>query len=199
MTRSDRIRNLARPFLSSRFPAAASDQTRLSTSRTRGRQRARDRPGDHKVVQVIKASKCPRREVLARASALRRRADYTLDVPTEERHGHQEDSVTSRTNNIASRRRQARRRRVAADPAALNHRYGDAKRDQEHPETGRLQNTYVKPDGKTPLGSVRSQFLNVVDLATEQVRGRSDGRRGAAVTSKSIRRLDQAHFRAALD
>jgi YVTN family beta-propeller protein len=38
------------------------------------------------------------------------------------------------------------------------------------PMNGRLHNTYVTPDGKYAVsGSVRSKFLNVVDLATEQV------------------------------
>jgi YVTN family beta-propeller protein len=60
---------------------------------------------------------------------------------------------------------------IARDPAALDIiDTASLTRTKSIPMNGRLHNTYVTPDSKFAVsGSVRSEFLNVVDLATETV------------------------------
>lgn len=60
---------------------------------------------------------------------------------------------------------------IAREPAALDIIDTVAlTRTKSIPMNGRLHNTYVTPDGKYAVsGSVRNKFINVVDLATEEV------------------------------
>jgi YVTN family beta-propeller protein len=60
---------------------------------------------------------------------------------------------------------------IAREPAALDIiDTVSLTRTKSIPMNGRLHNTYITPDGKYAVsGSVRNKFVNVVDLATEQV------------------------------
>jgi YVTN family beta-propeller protein len=80
--------------------------------------------------------------------------------------------LTSRPNNIAITNDGKRIVvAIAREPAALDIiDTTSLTRTKSIPMNGRLHNTYVTPDGKYAVsGSVRSEFLNVVDLSTEQV------------------------------
>lgn len=99
--------------------------------------------------------------------------DATLDV-LDRKSGAviKKIALSSRPNNIAVTKDGKRVVvAIAREPAALDIIDTVAlTRTKSIPMNGRLHNTYVTPDSKYAVsGSVRSEFLNVVDLATEQV------------------------------
>src|SRR6185295_14064252 len=99
--------------------------------------------------------------------------DITLDV-LDRKSGAivKKIPLSSRPNNIAITRDGKRIVvAIARDPAALDIiDTVSMTRTKSIPMNGRLHNTYITPDDKYAVsGSVRSEFLNVVDLATEQV------------------------------
>jgi YVTN family beta-propeller protein len=99
--------------------------------------------------------------------------DSTLDV-LDARSGAviKQIPLSSRPNNIAITRDGKRIVvAIAREPAALDIiDTVSMTRTKSIPMNGRLHNTYITPDDKYAIsGSVRSEFLNVVDLATEQV------------------------------
>ena len=99
--------------------------------------------------------------------------DITLDV-LDRKSGAMIKKIplSNRPNNIAVTRDGKRIVvAIARDPAALDIiDTVSLTRTKSIPMNGRLHNTYITPDSKYAVsGSVRSEFLNVVDLATEQV------------------------------
>lgn len=130
----------------------------------------------NKVVQVIKGVESAHGVTFSPDGArvyISNEHDVTLDVMDRKTGAMiKKIPLSSRPNNIAVT---ADGKRVvvaiAREPAALD--IIDTvtlTRSKSIPMNGRLHNTYVTPDSKFAVsGSVRSEFLNVVDLATEQV------------------------------
>jgi len=133
-------------------------------------------PATNKVVQVIKDVESAHGVTFSPDGArvyISNEHDITLDV-----HDRKTGAVikkiplSNRPNNIAISKDGKRIVvAIAREPAALD--IIDTvtmTRTKSIPMNGRLHNTYVTPDGKYAVsGSVRSSFMNVVDLATEQV------------------------------
>ncbi len=99
--------------------------------------------------------------------------DSTLDV-LDRKSGAviKKIPLSSRPNNIAITKDGKRIVvAIAREPAALDIIDTVALvRTKSIPMNGRLHNTYITPDGKYAVsGSVRNKFMNVVDLATEEV------------------------------
>lgn len=99
--------------------------------------------------------------------------DSTLDV-IDAKSGKiiKKIPLSSRPNNIAVTKDGKRVVvAIARDPAALDIiDTVSLTRTKSIPMNGRLHNTYVTPDGKYAVsGSVRNEFVNVVDLGSEQV------------------------------
>src|SRR5262249_862696 len=133
-------------------------------------------PATNKVVQVIKGVESAHGVTFSPDGArvyISNEHDATLDV-FDRKTGAviKQIPLSSRPNNIAITRDGKRIVvAIARDPAALDIIDTVAlTRTKSIPMNGRLHNTYITPDGKYAVsGSVRSEFLNVVDLATEQV------------------------------
>jgi YVTN family beta-propeller protein len=130
----------------------------------------------NKVVQVIKNIESAHGVTFSPDGArvyISNEHDSTLDV-LDAKTGAvvKKIPLSSRPNNIAVTKDGKRVVvAIARDPAALDIiDTATLTRTKSIPMNGRLHNTYVTPDGKYAVsGSVRSQFLNVVDLTTEQV------------------------------
>ncbi len=130
----------------------------------------------NKVVQVIKGVESAHGVTFSPDGArvyISNEHDSTLDV-LDRKSGSviKQIPLSSRPNNIAITKDGKRIVvAIARDPAALDIIDTVAlTRSKSIPMNGRLHNTYITPDGKYAVsGSVRSEFLNVVDLATEQV------------------------------
>jgi len=133
-------------------------------------------PATNKVVQVIKGVESAHGVTFSPDGArvyISNEHDATLDV-FDRKTGAviKQIPLSSRPNNIAITKDGKRIVvAIARDPAALDIIDTVAlTRTKSVPMNGRLHNTYITPDGKYAVsGSVRSEFLNVVDLATEQV------------------------------
>src|SRR5262249_20743179 len=133
-------------------------------------------PATNKVVQVIKGVESAHGVTFSPDGArvyISNEHDATLDV-FDRKTGAviKQIPLSSRPNNIAITRDGKRIVvAIARDHAALDIIDTVAlTRTKSIPMNGRLHNTYITPDGKYAVsGSVRSEFLNVVDLATEQV------------------------------
>jgi YVTN family beta-propeller protein len=130
----------------------------------------------HKVVQVIKGVESAHGVTFSPDGSrvyISNEHDVTLDV-LDRKTGAMIKKIplSNRPNNIAVTRDGKRVVvAIAREPAALDIiDTVSLTRTKSIPMNGRLHNTYVTPDSKYAVsGSVRSEFLNVVDLATEQV------------------------------
>ncbi len=133
-------------------------------------------PATHKVVQVIKGVESAHGVTFSPDGArvyISNEHDSTLDV-LDSKSGAviKQIPLSSRPNNIAITRDGKRIVvAIAREPAALDIiDTVSMTRTKSIPMNGRLHNTYITPDDKYAVsGSVRSEFLNVVDLSTEQV------------------------------
>ena len=133
-------------------------------------------PATHKVVQVINGVESAHGITFSPDGSrvyVSNEHDATLDV-LDARKGTviKQIPLTSRPNNIAITPDGKRIVvAIAREPAALDIiDTASMTRSKSIPMNGRLHNTYITPDGKYAVsGSVRSEFLNVVDLQTEQV------------------------------
>jgi YVTN family beta-propeller protein len=133
-------------------------------------------PATRKVVQVIKGVESAHGVTFSPDGArvyISNEHDSTLDV-LDSKSGAviKQIPLSSRPNNIAITRDGTRIVvAIAREPAALDIiDTVSMTRTRSIPMNGRLHNTYITPDDKYAVsGSVRSEFLNVVDLSTEQV------------------------------
>ena len=133
-------------------------------------------PATNKVVQEIKGIESAHGVTFSPDGArvyISNEHDSTLDV-LDRKTGAviKKIALSARPNNIAVTRDGKRVVvAIAREPAALDIiDTVSLTRTKSIPMNGRLHNTYVTPDSKYAVsGSVRSEFLNVVDLATETV------------------------------
>ena len=133
-------------------------------------------PATNKVVQVIKGVESAHGVTFSpdgKRVYISNEHDITLDV-LDRKTGAliKKVPLSNRPNNIAVTSDGKRVVvAVARDPAALDIiDTVSLTRKKSIPMNGRLHNTYITPDGKYAVsGSVRNKFVNVVDLATEQV------------------------------
>ena len=158
-------------------PLAASAQTvRVYVTNSAGDSVHVIDPATNKVVQVIKGVESAHGVTFSPDGArvyISNEHDSTLDV-LDRKTGAviKQIPLSSRPNNIAITKDGKRIVvAIAREPAALDIIDTVAlTRTKSIPMNGRLHNTYITPDGKYAVsGSVRSEFLNVVDLQTEQV------------------------------
>jgi YVTN family beta-propeller protein len=158
-------------------PLAASAQTvRVYVTNSAGDSVHVIDPATHKVVQVIKGIESAHGVTFSPDGArvyISNEHDSTLDV-LDRKTGAviKQIPLSNRPNNIAITKDGKRIVvAIAREPAALDIIDTVAMvRTKSIPMNGRLHNTYITPDGKYAVsGSVRSEFLNVVDLGTEQV------------------------------
>ena len=159
----------------SALPASA-DTVRIYVTNSAGDSVHVIDPATNKVVQVIRDIESAHGVGFSPDGArvyISNEHDATLDVFDRASGGLvKKVPLSSRPNNIAVTK-DGRRVvvAIAREPAALD--IVDTvslTRTKTIPMNGRLHNTYVTPDGKYAVsGSVRSEFLNVVDLQTETV------------------------------
>jgi len=158
-------------------PFAASAQTvRIYVTNSAGDSVHVIDPATRKVVQVIKGVESAHGVTFSPDGArvyISNEHDSTLDV-LDGRSGAviKQIPLSSRPNNIAITRDGKRIVvAIAREPAALDIiDTVSMTRTKSIPMNGRLHNTYITPDDKYAIsGSVRSEFLNVVDLASERV------------------------------
>jgi YVTN family beta-propeller protein len=157
------------------LPASA-ETTRIYVTNSAGDQVHVIDPATNKVVQVIKGIESAHGITFSPDGArvyVSNEHDSTLDV-LDRKTGTviKQIPLSSRPNNIAITKDGKRIVvAIAREPAALDIiDTVSLTRTKSIPMNGRLHNTYVTPDSKFAVsGSVRSEFLNVVDLATEQV------------------------------
>lgn len=157
------------------LPAAA-ETTRIYVTNSAGDNVHVIDPATNKVVQVIKGVESAHGITFSPDGArvyVSNEHDSTLDV-LDRKTGAviKQIPLSSRPNNIAITKDGKRIVvAIAREPAALDIiDTVSLTRSKSIPMNGRLHNTYITPDGKYAVsGSVRSEFLNVVDLATEQV------------------------------
>ena len=133
-------------------------------------------PATNKVVQVIDGIESAHGVTFSPDGArvyISNEHDVTLDV-LDRKTGKviKKIPLTNRPNNVAVSKDGKRVVvAIAREPGALD--IIDAvslTQTKSIPMNGRLHNTYVTPDGKYVVsGSVRQKFMNVVDLATEEV------------------------------
>jgi YVTN family beta-propeller protein len=133
-------------------------------------------PKTQKVVQVIKNIEGAHGVAFSPDGSrvyVSNEADTTLDV-FDQKSGNliKKVPLSNHPNNIAVSKDGKRVVvAIAREPAALDIVDTESLTvSKSIPMNGRLHNTYVTPDGKYAVsGSVRSSFLNVVDLSTEKV------------------------------
>ena len=157
------------------LPAAA-DTVRIYVTNAAGDSVHVIDPATNKVVQVINGIESAPGVTFSPDGArvyITNEHDITLDV-LDRQTGQviKKIPLTNRPNNVAVSKDGKRVVvAIAREPGALD--IIDAAsltRTKSIPMNGRLHNTYVTPDGKYVVsGSVRQKFLNVVDLATEEV------------------------------
>lgn len=133
-------------------------------------------PATNKVVQVIKGVESAHGVTFSPDGTrvyISNEHDITLDV-LDRKTGAviKKIPLSNRPNNIAVTKDGKRVVvAIAREPGALDIiDTVSLTRTKSIPMNGRLHNTYVTPDGKYAVsGSVRQKFMNVVDLATEEV------------------------------
>ena len=157
------------------LPAAA-ETSRIYVTNSAGDNVHVIDPATQKVVQVIKDVESAHGITFSPDGTrvyVSNEHDATLDV-LDSKSGAviKKIPLSSRPNNIAITKDGKRIVvAIAREPAALDIIDTVALvRTKSIPMNGRLHNTYITPDNKYAVsGSVRSEFLNVVDLATETV------------------------------
>jgi len=156
-------------------PPASAETIRIYVTNSAGDSVHVIDPATQKVVQVIKGIESAHGVNFSPDGTrvyISNEHDSTLDVfDRESGKVIKKIPLSSRPNNIAVTKDGKRVVvAIARDPAALDIiDTVSLTRTKSIPMNGRLHNTYVTPDGKYAVsGSVRSEFLNVVDLATEQ-------------------------------